>query len=375
MKRIFLGVLLITGLLNAQNSWVNYLLMTNDSLQNNPVYAETILDAVQPIVKDTTFWPETQRLRLVFGDVLEGLLGLRWEAIHLKRTKLIGQNVKEVAPYDGPFTREYDINFYIVPHLPNYVDSVSSWWARAGEEGRNLFHSFSKNPAITIPEKLTLGNWFLFIECENTPIKSLRTSIDSLFIPCIKASKGLQQHSAFGYLHPTMGFYGPAAMDCNHSCKPEIHPYEWIWWLKPDNTPSTEKIWYVGLHRDWSGRFRDWSTSPRIGKIKIPFLLKANGSMQMKIELLNYDEFVTQNHEDYLNKGMWMPTADFRTGVTDEIEIKMEVKNFPNKSVKINFTGIEKINIDGNDYVKGYVELGMAVKNLAEIRLTYDPAN
>jgi hypothetical protein len=59
------------------------MLMPNDSLKKNPIYTETILDGVVPLMKDTTFWPETQRLRIVFGDVLEGLLGLRWEAIHL----------------------------------------------------------------------------------------------------------------------------------------------------------------------------------------------------------------------------------------------------------------------------------------------------
>src|SRR5688572_24712378 len=142
MKKILtIGLFAFTSFGFSQKTWEQYLLMTNDSIKANPIYAETILDGVVPIVKDSTFWPETQRLRIVFGDVLEGLLGLRWEAIHLKRTKLVGQSCKEIDPYDGPFTREYDINFFLVPHLPHYVDSVAGWWDRAGKEGRDLFHS------------------------------------------------------------------------------------------------------------------------------------------------------------------------------------------------------------------------------------------
>lgn len=350
------------------------MVMGNDSLFRNPIYTETILDGVVPIVQDTTFWPETQRLRIVFGDVLEGLLGLRWEAIHQKRTKLVGQSSQEVSPYDGPLTREYDINFFLVPHLGHYVDSVANWWNRAGHESKNLFHSFIEDPNIQIPDKLRMGDWYLYVECENTPIKSKRAAIDSLFFPCLKSTTGLAGHKNFGNTYTCMGLYGPAVMDCNHSCKPEIHPYEWIWWLRPDSSKSTKREWYIGMHRDWSGRFRDWSTSPRIGKIKIPFLVKADNDINMEIELLNYDEFVTSQHEPYFDDAQWMPTTSFVQDVL-RFQLKIEVKGVPANSVKYRVHAPTLVNINGVQYIKGWLELGIAVKNLAEFKVVYDSMN
>ncbi len=372
MRKLIIGftVLSLQGL-NAQKTWEHYLVMTNDSLMKNPVYTETILDGVIPIVKDTTFWPETQRLRIVFGDVLEGLLGLRWEAIHLKRTKLVGQSVREVTPYDGPFTKEYDINFFLVPHLPHYVDTVANWWHRAGKEGRNLFHSIIDDPEIIIPDKLRMGNWYLYVECENTPIKSKRALIDSLFFPCLKGTKGLSGHVNFGNKYTCIGLYGPAVMDCNHSCKPEVHPYEWIWWMKPDSSHSTKKEWYVGFHRDWSGRFRDWSTNPRIGRIKIPFLVKADNDISLQIDLLTYDEFVTQEHEKYFDDAEWIPAESFTTDVL-RYPIKIKVTGIPANCIKYRICNPSLVNINGVQYMKGLLELGMAVKNLADLRVIYD---
>jgi hypothetical protein len=373
MKKLGLFFLLLHGpLIFSQHTWEHYMLMGNDSLKKHPVYTETILDAAVPIMQDTTFWPETQRLRIVFGDVLEGLLGLRWEAIHLKRTKLVGQSAREVSPYDGPLTKEYDINFFLVPHLPHYVDTVANWWARAGKEGRNLFHSIIDDPQITIPDKLKMGNWYLYVECENTPIKSKRPIMDSLFFPCKKNTTGLSGHPSFGNTYTCMGLYGPAVMDCNHSCKPEVHPYEWIWWLKPDSTHSTLQQWYIGLHRDWSGRFRDWSTSPRVGTIKIPFLLKAGKAPSIRIDLLAYDEFLTASYEPYFDDAIWLPSQSFNTELL-KYSIHIEVTGVPENSVKYRFYNSSLVTLHGEKYIKGWLELGVAVKNLAEWRVVYDP--
>lgn len=347
------------------------MLMPNDSLHKNPIYTETILDGVVPIMKDTTFWPETQRLRIVFGDVLEDLLGLRWEAIHLKRTKLVGQSCQEVNPYDGPFTREWDINFFLVPHLPHYVDSVANWWNRAGAERRNLFYSIRENPSIQIPDRLRMGNWYLYIECENTPIKSKMPIMDSLFYPCSNTSS-MAKHCNFGHTYACIGLYGPAVMDCNHSCKPEIHPYEWIWWLKPDSTHSTKKEWLIGMHRDWSGRFRDWSTSPRVGKIKIPFLLKADADMNMQIELLAFDALVTTSHEKYFDDAQWLPATSFTADIL-HYQVKMNIKGVPENTIKYRIYYPHEVTLNGVKYIKGWLELGVAAKNLAEFRVVYDP--
>lgn len=359
------------SLVFSQKNWEYYLAMTNDSLHKNPIYNEVVLDAVVPIMKDTTFWPETQRLRIVFGDVLEGLLGLRWEAIHLKRTKLVGQSCQEVNPYDGAFTREWDINFFLVPHLSHYVDSVANWWARADKEGRYVFMDIMKDPKIQIPDKLKMGNWYLYVECENTPIKSKMPMMDSLFYPCSNTSSMLK-HKNFGYIYTCIGLYGPAVMDCNHSCKPEIHPYEWIWWLKPDSSRFTKKEWYIGMHRDWSGRFRNWSTSPRIGKIKIPFLLKADQDINIQIELLAFDELVTTFHETYFDDLEWLPSTSFNTDIL-RYEVKIEVKGVLANTIKYRIYNANEIKLNGQKYIKGWLELGVAAKNMAEFRVVYDP--
>ena len=68
-----------------------------------------------------------------------------------------------------------------------------------------------------------------------------------------------------------MGFYGAYCLDCNHNCHPEMHPYEWTWWLNLKDGESTNKTWLIGLFHEGSNRFPKWSKNPMTGEIKIPF--------------------------------------------------------------------------------------------------------
>jgi hypothetical protein len=74
--------------------------------------------------------------------------------------------------------------------------------------------------------------------------------------------------------------YGVFVLDCNHACHPEIHPYEWLWWLKLTPLEKTRgnfnKTWLLGLFRESSNRFILWSQRPRVGTISIPFIIRTS---------------------------------------------------------------------------------------------------
>ena len=108
-----------------------------------------------------------------------------------------------------------------------------------------------------------------------------------------------------------MGIYGPWVMDCNHNCRPEIHPIEWMWWLdfsaERPGSPQA-KSWMIGLLYDDSKRFRDWTPSPITGQISIPVAFPSGSkAVTAKIEHLVIDSLMP----DTFLKGMQVPEQAF----------------------------------------------------------------
>lgn len=345
----------------------------NRQLRENALMMEQALDLVQPYTTDTFVWPETQRLRFPGSDVLESAAGLRWQAITLRREKLIGKVFEEISNYRG-FGKEFDVNYMVVPQLPRYADQLYDWWGRASEEGRQISKSYEHNAPFEVPEKLKLYDSFFYaIECENTPHRPSRDTLFSLFYPC-KRGASIATHPNFGYPYPSIGFYGPAVMDCNHTCKPEIHPYEWIWWLKvnPKEDEANRREWMAGFIRDWSGRFRDWSTKPRKGIIRLPFAFALEEKIKiLQLDHLYWDKFVPAALKtipgvpaDALDGSK--TSVSFTAGAYGTLELHTN-QTVPNSGLRYWISDLvadKKAGILG-----GYLNIAVAVENLYLLRM------
>jgi hypothetical protein len=119
------------------------------------------------------------------------------------------------------------------------------------------------------------------LHCELTPPKKMRDSVNAYFYPCMHGCN-LDRHPNFYDMKPTVGLYGVFVLDCNHACHPEIHPYEWLWWMKTTAEDRANnnfnKNWMLGFFKESSNRFILWSRPPRVGTISIPFIFKTSES-------------------------------------------------------------------------------------------------
>lgn len=270
---------------------------------------ESVIDLFEPVVVDSLLYPNTQRHRLPLMFAIQYIGGLYWEAISLKKEKFVGTCGREVSPFDSPI-REFDINFFPIPHLPEYVDRIMFGKAAMKQKGRGWGHvkvcrpEFGCDSALYFPDR-----GFMSMECELTPNLKRRVEIDSLFYPAAEGAS-MKAHPNFGMVATAMGFYGPFVLDCNHDCQPEIHPYDWIWWMDPKEPESIRyetRNFYAGLFRDDSGRFKKWHKKLRHGKMAIPVCFDLNtDTLNITLEPL-----VTGEMQTFEDKGNGTFPADF----------------------------------------------------------------
>ncbi|HXH19470.1 MAG TPA: hypothetical protein VNJ07_10340, partial [Chitinophagales bacterium] len=172
------------------------------------------------------------------------------------------------------------------PHLKRYIDLSFQGHARQKEIGRKKkkYHNYTKPPFIYPDEDTDLNAYHL--HCELSPPRHYRSMINELVYPVIAGNTATKHHH-FGDEQFTVGVYGAFVSDCNHHCHPEIHPYEWLWWLNvhPDtDIEPNSKTWVFGLFREGSNRMPHWSPKPRTGGISIPFVFPAE-KKELLIEL------------------------------------------------------------------------------------------
>jgi hypothetical protein len=155
----------------------------------------------------------------------------------------------------------------------------------------------------------TIARYRIHVEC--TPYRDFRPALDSAFYPVL-SRRPLSSHPSFDSDHPALGVYGPLILDCNHSCGPEIHPYEWIWWRQAPPKPGDEAIWHVGFLRDVSNRFKHWSKSPRIGRLQIPLAFyERSDTVEVRFEHGPRADFDTSGlHRMDLPETSWGLDAD-----------------------------------------------------------------
>lgn len=263
------------------------------NLENNLAAWEEIIDLFQPLTYDSILSIPTQRHRFPLAFAAEYVGGFYWEKIMENKQKFVGTCGREVSTYDS-FIREFDLNYFPIPHLPAYIDRLLMGKAAMTVKGRGTHHAKVFSPNFPIDSVLYMDErGFLSMECENTPSLAKRNELDSLFFPALYGKK-LVDHPNFGRWALPMGFYGPFVVDCNHDCQPEIHPYDWIWWMNPStaqNEVHNRRDFLAGYVWDDSGRFKKWNKKIRHGKMAVPicFPLDAD-SLHIIIEPLAHGE-------------------------------------------------------------------------------------
>ena len=271
------------------------LMQSVEDIRDDDVMNERILDLVDVYTVDSIYARKTERHQ-VAGAQLARMVGVRWVTIRYTREKLVGTIHRQSISGKEQFT-EYDVNFDLVPHLDEYIQLAYDGYQAQLAKRKGLKKAETKNkigkPPFVYPDKNTDLTPYK-IHCECTPNRDSREFLDDYFYPTIRPNS-LTAHYNFGEPHPSVGLYGPFISDCNHRCHPEIHPYEWYWWL--DVSPlkqheANEKIWWVGFLRDVSNRFKHWSYSPRSGEIAIPFSFSTDhSSYSIHVDHQHFDAF------------------------------------------------------------------------------------
>lgn len=254
--------------------------ITNDSVSKNDILNEEIVDMVHVNERDKKVPTRyTTHQGGTFGWFIR-MIGFYWHAIDRERHKFVGTNKNGLSlPGKKDELTEHDVNFNLIPHLPQYLDL--SFAGRQAQMKRRQFrrarHDDRTRPPYIAPSIETATAYDL--HCELTPPKKMRDSVNALVYPCMYGYN-LDNHCNFYDMKPTVGLYGVFVLDCNHACHPEIHPYEWLWWLRLTDTEKAEsnfsKSWMIGFFKESSNRFILWSQSPRVGTISIPFIFKTS---------------------------------------------------------------------------------------------------
>ncbi len=255
--------------------------LSNDSISNSDILNEEIVDMVKVRERDEkvpTWYTTHQGYGL--GWFIR-TIGFWWQAVDRHRYKFVGTNRHNLGmPGEKDELTEHDINFNIIPHLPQYLNFVYRGRQAQIKHKYNFKrarHADTSKPPFVPPTLQTAEVYDL--HCELTPPKKMRDSVDFLFYPCVHGDN-LDKHPNFCDAKPTVGLYGVFVLDCNHSCHPEIHPYEWLWWLRVTDVEKANnnfnKEWMLGFFRESSNRFILWSQRPRVGTISVPFIFKTD---------------------------------------------------------------------------------------------------
>ena len=357
------------------------LLLSNAAIEDNDTLNEGILDLVQPMVIDSVLGRKKEHHQLfLVGWLIHAFGDYNWRAVSMTKEKFVGTVKNDARSGEEEFT-EYDINFDLNFHLKPYLNRVFKSYDKQRAYHRQDFRpshktNYNGTPFVRDTNEIDLKRYRL--HCEMTPPREFRVQLHYLFFPT-QPGLSLHEHPNFGTDHPTMGFYGASCLDCNHNCHPELHPYEWTWWLNLHGSDPMAKTWLVGLFCEGSNRFRHWSHEPKVGKISIPFAFAIkdnNAAPTVTIEHLVFNKFV--NHE--LKK---LNIED----TTFDSKLETCIVNFDDNhggkySINIGFKSIlltddlkywfSDLNWDAQHRIlSGYMNLATSVKELYTTKITF----
>lgn len=349
------------------------LLAKKQLIRDDFILNERLLDLVQAWETDSIIKKKRERHR-VFGAALLPLLGYRWAPVTFRKEKYIGTVKGEIKVSGKEHFTEYDINFNMTPHLPQYIALAYVGHIMEKRYGRQKnINKVNKAPYTYPQNEAELEKLHLHNEC--TPSRDHRPLLDSLFYPVIRPSN-LKEHKNFGEDGVTLGMYGPLVSDCNHKCHPEIHPYEWIWWMdlnpKKEHKPN-ETGWYIGMLRDASNRMKHWSKSPRTGQISVPFAFPADANNYLiTIEHILNDDLFAEELAENITVDASAVNFNFTERIVKLKGLNKEIAINTNK--KIDSDGIKMwvsdVNLDeGQNLVTGYLNIALSVKNVYTARI------
>jgi hypothetical protein len=354
-----------------------HLLKSNDYISKNDTLNELIVDLVEPQLSDSIIYRKKQHHKLgPVGFLISTFGNFNWRAFSMKKEKFVGTVVRTSRSGEEQFT-EYDVNFDLNFHLRKYLFRVFEMYDRQGKIKRQDFTSKSKidfktSPFVRDTNNIDIRSYRL--HCELTPQREYRAIMNYLFLPTLPGAGGLKQHANLENDLTTMGFYGVLCLDCNHSCHPEIHPYEWIWWLKAnDGDNGTQKEWHIGLFHEGSNRMKKWSKNPKNGTIKIPFAFKSNQAASIEIQHGAVNEFVS-------DAKLMAPENVFKSQAK-QMNLVLKGRDF-SKIIALKF--VNPINTQGLSYwfsdlnydadngiISGYFNYALSVKDLYTCKIVF----
>lgn len=336
---------------------------------------EKLLDLFHVWETDSILRKKRERHR-VFGAAIIPLFGFYWSPITKRKEKYVGTVQGEArVPGEERFT-EYDVNFNMIPHLPKYIALAYVGHIEEKRKNRDKTEEKVNRPPFTYPNSAKdLERLHLHNEC--TPSVEHRKLLDSLFYPTIRPNN-LKEHPNFGEEGVTLGMYGAFVSDCNHNCHPEIHPYEWLWWMdlnpKKEHKPN-EVGFYFGLLRDVSNRMKHWSSAPRTGLISIPFSFPADADgYEINLHHLITDIFYPDELAENIEAAANAYGLNFTEKVIN-IEDLGKIITFKNDK-KIENEGItwwvsDLVLDEAQNIVAGKLNFVMSVRNLYTARVGF----
>lgn len=260
----------------------------NDSLN------EDLVDLVYVYLTDSTFERKKQRHKAAgLGVLFAPVAGIKWQALYNRKEKFVGTASNKLhAPGEELFT-EYDVNWNLHAHTRKYMDLTYYGYAEQKNIGKfaKKHNNYEGAPWEYPEDGADMKRYRM--HCENTPPVEFREAINAAVYPCLP-EQGKPYLEYFGQEYPSVGLYGVYCLDCNHSCYPEIHPYEWVWWLNlhPDmDAQPNQRKWTVALVREGSNRMKKWSPNPRSGRASIPFVFPMDQTLNIRVKHLAHSEF------------------------------------------------------------------------------------
>lgn len=358
------------------------LLLTNAQIEANDTINEEILDLVSPLVLDSVLGRKKEHHQLfLVGWLIHAFGDYNWRAVSMIKQKFVG-TVRDNARSSEEEYTEYDINYDLNFHLNKYLDKVFHSYDTQRSYHRQDFRrshrtNYEVPPFVRDSNDIDITRYR--VHSEMTPPGPFRVQLHYLFFPT-QPGLSLKEHPNFGTDHPTMGVYGASCLDCNHNCHPEIHPYEWVWWLNLHGADPDAKTWLLGLFYESSNRFRHWSHTPKVGKISIPFsyVIKDNKNEypSVTVEHLVFNKFVDK---DVAKIGI--PDTTFNCRLENQLIIV--TNNSTDKfGIRVNFKNVlltdglkywlSDLNWDENNHIlSGYFNFATAVKELYTTRITF----
>jgi hypothetical protein len=383
------AILLLAGLIcppitvlgqGREDAW-QLLLKPDSLLRGDVIHTEEVIDLVDAWVVDSIVDKNKQRLKGLGGWIAQRTWARYWQHYTPYKQKYVGSSSRPYKIFDG-MADEMDINIFLMPHLPRYVLMVAQGFDIANDRPRpDEGFRFDNPEGFPVPEQLKYEDrGYLTVECEITPNQEFADALHKLFLPTRSGAYGLDTVSNFGTKHPSVGMTGVWCMDCNHNCRPEIHPFEWLWWMDlSKNRPGSAqaKSWMVSLMVDASNRFRDWSRGPIAGEIAIPFVLR-DGAETLKVDL----QHIASDPVDLaMEDSLWKPVGIQSEDTTLHLALPLDVPASGPFSAEVRVHGgwpsqstfywIGEVQRIHGGY-SGYFHIASTVTSMLSLRLTFD---